>query len=268
MIVFFVWVFYLRNNLRGGILLAEMVLKTGERIDDLLRQELKIIQNPASFCFSMDAVLLANFATVKSNDNVIDLGTGSGVIPLLLASRQKRLKVTGLELQAEVADRAQRSVQLNNLTETIKITQGDLKQVEELLPLGQADLVTCNPPYMSTGHGLLNELDSMAIARHEIKCTLEDVIRAGSKLLTFKGRMAVVHKPHRLVDIFYLMRQYKIEPKRLRLVYPRPGRKCNMVLVEGLLGGGVELEVLEPLFIYGADGQYTEELLSIYYPLA
>lgn len=240
-------------------------LRPEERIDDLIRQDLKIIQNPASFCFSMDAVLLAHFATVKKDDRVVDLGTGSGAIPLLLTTRQKELKITGLEIQEESAERALRSVRLNGLQEKIKIIQGDLKQVKELLPVGQFDLVTCNPPYISPGHGLVNELDSISIARHEIKCTLEDVIRAGSQLLSFKGRMALVHKPHRLVDIFCLMRQYNLEPKRLRPVYPRPGRKPNMVLIEGLLGGGVELEVLEPLFIYGEDGEYTPELLGIYY---
>lgn len=245
--------------------MAGVELKPGERIDDLIRQDLKIIQNPASFCFSMDAVLLAHFATVKKDDRVVDLGTGSGVIPLLLTTRQKELQVTGLEIQKEAAERAVRSVRLNGLQEKIAIIPGDLKQAKELLPVGQFDLVTCNPPYISPGHGLLNELDSISIARHEIKCTLEDVIRAGSQLLAFKGRMAVVHKPHRLVDIMCLMRKYNLEPKRLRLVYPRPGRKPNMVLVEGLLGGRVELEVLDPLFIYGADGEYTPELLGIYY---
>lgn len=240
-------------------------LKPGERIDDLIRQDLKIIQNPASFCFSMDAVLLAHFATVRKNDRVVDLGTGSGVIPLLLIDRQKELQITGLEIQGETAERANRSVRLNSLEGKIQIIQGDLNVVDELLPVGQFDLVTCNPPYISSGHGLLNELASISIARHEVMCTLEDVIRAGSRLLSFKGKMAVVHKPHRLVDIFCLMRQYNLEPKRLRLVHPRPGRKPNMVLVEGLLGGGVELEILEPLFIYGEDGEYTTELMSIYY---
>lgn len=241
-------------------------LKPGERIDDLIRQDLKIIQNPASFCFSMDAVLLAHFATVRKGDKVVDLGTGSGVIPLLLTVRQKELQIKGLELQEEAAERAERSIWLNELQEKIQIIQGDLKRVTELLQVGQFDLVTCNPPYISPGHGLLNELDSITIARHEIMCTLEDVIREGSRLLSFKGRMALVHKPHRLVDILCLMRAHNLEPKRLRLVHPRPGRKPNMVLVEGLLGGGVELEVLDPLFIYGEDGEYTPELMRIYYP--
>lgn len=240
-------------------------LKPGERIDDLIRQDLKIIQDPASFCFSMDAVLLAQFAGLKKGDRVADLGTGTGVIPLLLTTRQADIRVTGLELQHQSAERAERSVRLNKLEEKVTIVQGDLRLASEVLPVAAFNLVTSNPPYMGRGTGLKNELDSMTIARHEVMCNLEDVIAAAARLLTFKGRLALVHKPQRLADIFCLMRKYGLEPKRLRLVYPRPGRNPNMVLVEGLSGGGVELEVLQPLYVYGEDGEYTQELKDIYY---
>lgn len=248
--------------------MSDPALKPGERIDHLLRQDLRIIQNPADFCFSMDAVLLAHFTALKPNERIVDLGTGSGVIPLLLASRRKDLTVTGLEIQPQVAERAERSVRLNGLQDRISIVCGDLKEAEALLPTGKFTVVTSNPPYMGPSGGLRNETEAFSLARHEIACTLEDVIAAAARLLTFKGRLAMVHRPQRLVDLFWCMRSYNLEPKRLRLVHPRLGRKPNMVLVEAVLGAGVELEVAEPLYIYGQDGEYTPELIEMYYPEA
>lgn len=237
-----------------------------ERLDDLVRNGLKIIQKPGGFCFSMDAVLLAEFATVKRADMVVDLGTGSGVIPLLLSIRQKARRIFGLEIQPDIVDRANRSVAGNGLVDLIEILSGDIKEVVSLLGPGKFDLVTSNPPYMPMGRGEINPLGELALARHEISCTLADVIAAGAGLLNSHGRMAVVHRPERLAELFYLMKKYGLEPKRLRTVYPKPGRKPVMVLVEAVKGARPDLNIMVPLFVYDARGVYTSELMHIYYP--
>lgn len=237
-----------------------------ERIDNLMKSNLKIIQNTRGFRFSLDAVLLANFATVRSGDTVLDLGTGSGVVPLLLSRISNAKYIYGLEIQPEVADMAKRSVILNGLSTKIKIIQGDLREGNRLLENKRFSLVVANPPYTLAGGGIINPGDSKAISRHEITCTLEDVISAGSRLVNSRGRVALVHRSSRLVEILILMRCYNLEPKRLRFVYPRLGRKSNLILIEAIKDGKPELEVLEPLYIYRncTGEEYSPEMRKIY----
>lgn len=235
-----------------------------ERLDDLIIGNLKIIQNPQLFCFSLDAVLLANFTYLRPEEKVVDLGTGNGVIPLLLASKNKAQKIIGLEIQQPVAEMAARSVALNDLKGVIDIIQGDLKEAPTILGTGAFDVVTVNPPYRPLGVGEINLQDAHAIARHEICCTLEDVVQVGARLLKYHGRFYMVHRPDRLVDALYLLRQARLEPKKLKLIYPKAGRKPNMFLVEAMFGGRPGLEVLEPFFIYDQEGIHSKELLQIY----
>ncbi len=237
-----------------------------ERLDDLVRGGLRIIQKPGSFCFSIDAVLLANFASVKKGDLVVDLCTGSGVIPLLITTRQCVNQIVGIEIQEEMVDRAARSVSGNGLQEFIRIRHGDVRNISAELGRGKFDLVTANPPYMPVDKGKISPSDTLAISRHELYCTVDDIIREGSKLLNSHGRMALVHRPNRLVDITYNMRKFGLEPKRLQLVYPSVDKKPNIVLVEAIKGGKPELEIMNPLFVYNKEGEYTEELMNIYYP--
>jgi len=243
----------------------DVLLKPGERIDRLIDDRLKIIQNPQAFRFSADAVLLARFVTVKPGDTVCDLGTGTGVIPLLLSAQTKASRLYGLEIQTEMADMARRSVALNGLTKKISIDTGDLREALARYGSSRFDVVVSNPPYNSAGLGRLNASDAMTLARHEIMCTLEDVVAAASKITKSRGRTALVHKPHRLVDLLVLLRTYRLEPKRLQVVYARPGQKPGFVLVEAIKDGGAELEILNPLYIYDANGEYTAELRDIYF---
>ena len=244
--------------------MSNIQLKEWERIDDLQYKGLNIIQDTRGFCFGTDAVLLANFAEIKKGHSVIDLGTGTGIIPILIAGKTLADHIVGLEIQPHMAEMAVRSVMLNDLQHKIKIIEGDLRKSIDLFGAGAFDAVTCNPPYMHAGAGLLNPESTKAISRHEIKCTLEDVVRVSGKLLKVGGKFAMVHRPERLVDILWLMRHYKLEPKRIRLVHPSPGKKANLVLVEGLKNGGAYLKMLEPLYIRNTDGQYSEEINKIY----
>lgn len=240
-------------------------LSPEERLDDLHRKGLKIIQNPKMFCFGMDAVLLSAFAGVTEGSQVLDMGTGNGIIPLLLAGRYKPTTVTGLEIQKENVAMARRSVALNGLEATINIIEGDIKEADSLLPLSSFDLVTCNPPYMDKGKGLANDLTAKTIARHEVLCTLEDVLRSASRLTKVGGRFCMVHRPHRLVEIISLLRAYKLEPKRLRMVHPRSESEANMVLIEATRQGKPWLKTEPPLIIYKEDTTYTDEVYRLYY---
>lgn len=240
------------------------LLRPGERLDDLLVSDLRIIQDTNAFCFSMDAVLLAHFATLRSGDRVVDLGTGTGIIPLLLTTRMERVNVLGIEVQPEAAERAERSVQFNNLHNKIQIWQGDLRQIEKLLPGYRANLVTCNPPYLPLGEGQISLSDQLAIARHEVCCQLQDVARAAAYLLGTGGRLALVHRPQRLAEIFYWLNEYRLEPKRLRLVHPRAGTEPNMVLIESIRDARPGLKILPPLFVYEGDA-YTPEVKALYF---
>ncbi len=239
-------------------------LLPGERIDDLDRNGYKIIQNKDKFCFGMDAVLLSEFTKVKGGEDVLDLGTGTGVIPILLEAKTKGRHFTGLEIQAESADMAIRSVELNNLQDKIDIVCGDIKEASHFFGKGKYDVVTSNPPYMNDLHGLKNPEEQKAIARHEVKCTLDDVVREAAAVLKPSGRFCMVHRPHRLVEIINTFSKYKLEPKRLRLVYPYIDREANMVLIEGVRGGKSMIKVEKPLIVYEENGSYTEEVYRIY----
>ncbi len=235
-----------------------------ERIDDLERNGYKIIQNSGKFCFGMDAVLLSGFADVKEGENAIDLGTGTGIIPILLEAKTKGNHFKGLEIQEDSANMAQRSVILNNLQDKINIVCGDIKEASELFGKASFNVVTSNPPYMNDLHGLKNPEESLAIARHEVKCTLDDVVKQASLLLKPKGRFYMVHRPHRLVEIVNTFTKYKIEPKRVRFVHPYSDKDANMVLIEGLRCGKSMIKVESPLIVYNKDGSYTDELLRLY----
>lgn len=240
------------------------LLQQNERLDDLLTHDLSIIQSDEVFSFSIDAVLLAHFCTVPSKGQVLDLCTGNGIIPLLLATRTNA-KITGVEIQERLADMAKRSVQLNKLQQQIEIICGDLKQYPSQAGHGKYDMITVNPPYLPASAGVPNENEYVAIARHEIHCTLEDVIAVSSKLIRYGGKVAMVHRPARLLDIVTLCRQYRLEPKRLRFVHPRIGEEANIILVEAIKDGKPDLRLLPPLFVYKEDHEYADELLHIYY---
>ncbi len=239
-------------------------LKEGERLDDLQRNGYQIIQSPEKFCFGMDAVLLSGFATAPEGARVLDLGTGTGIIPILMAAKTDAKELIGLEIQEESADMAQRSVVLNDLQDKVRIVQGDIKEAGHIFDAASFDVVTSNPPYMIGGHGLKNPEGPKAIARHEVLCDLEDVIRAAARLLKSGGKFYMVHRPFRLAEIMVLMHEYKVEPKRMQLVYPYADKEPNMVLIEGARGGRSRLTVEKPLIIYEAPGKYTPEIYDIY----
>lgn len=240
------------------------LLLDGERLDDLYCNGYRIIQNPKMFCFGVDAVLLSDYAQALPTDRVLDMGTGNGVIPLLLHGRYSPEAITGLEIQQANVDMATRSVSLNGLEDRISIIQGDIKEAENLLPLSAYDLVTCNPPYMNSGGGLKNDLTAKTIARHEVLCSLEDVVRSASRLVRVGGRFCMVHRPHRLVDIIDLMRRYRLEPKRMRMVHPYADAEPTMVLIEGVRYGKVQMTVAPPLIVYKDKNVYTDEICGIY----
>lgn len=235
-----------------------------ERIDELQRNGYKIIQNPQKFCFGMDAVLLSGFAKVKNQEKMLDLGTGTGIIPILLEAKTQGEHFTGLEIQEESADMARRSVALNQLQEKIAIVTGDIKEASCIFGKSVFDVVTANPPYMIGKHGIANPDLPKAIARHEILCNLEDVIREAASVLKPGGRFYLVHRPFRLVEIFTIMVRHRLEPKRMRLVYPYVGKEPNMVLIEGLQGGKARLMVEKPLIVFKEKNVYTEEITDLY----
>lgn len=239
-------------------------LKENERLDELQRNGYRIIQNPEKFCFGMDAVLLSGFARAKDGDKVLDLGTGTGIIPILLEAKTKASHLTGLEIQPESADMAQRSVGLNNLQDKITIVQGDIKEAGTLFDAASFDVITCNPPYMIGQHGLQNPEAPKAIARHEILCTLEDVVKQTAKLLRPGGNFFMVHRPFRLAEIIVLLHQYRLEPKRMQLVYPYVDKEPNMVLIEANRGGKSRMTVEKPLIVYKEPGVYMPEIHEIY----
>lgn len=245
-------------------MMTEINLKPEERLDELHRNGYFIIQNPQKFCFGMDAVLLSGFARVKKGERALDLGTGTGIIPILLEAKTEGEHFTGLEIQEESADMAARSVALNHLEDRIDIVTGDIKDASVLFGASSFDVIITNPPYMIGEHGLSSSNQAKAIARHEIFCTLEDVLSQSAKLLRPKGRFYMVHRPFRLAEIMNKMIAYGIEPKRMQLVYPFIDREPNMVLIEGLLGGNSRLKVEKPLIVYREKGVYTDEIYDIY----
>ena len=239
-------------------------LKPGERLDDLQRNHFQIIQNPRRFCFGMDAVLLSGFAKAKAGARVLALGRGNGIIPILMAAKTEAEHLTGLEIQPESVDMAKRSVLLNDLTERVSIVEGDIKSASGLFGAAVFDVVTCNPPYMPGQHGLVNSDQAKALARHEIACTFEDVAREAGKLLRPGGTFYLVHRPFRLAEIISTLLTYKLEPKRMRLVYPFADQEPNMVLLEACRGGNSRMRVEPPLIVYKEPGVYMPEIYEVY----
>lgn len=235
-----------------------------ERIDDLQRNGYRIIQKKKGFCFGMDAVLLSGFAQVKEGEVVVDLGTGTGIIPILLEAKTKGKHFTGLEIQEEVAEMAGRSVRLNQLENRVDIVRGDIKEASRLFGKASFDVVTSNPPYMNDNHGLKNPELPKAIARHEVFCTLDDVCREASLLLKSGGRFYMVHRPHRLAEIITALKTYKLEPKRMKLVHPFVDKEANMVLIEAVRGGRSMMKVEAPIIVYREPGVYTQEIYDVY----
>lgn len=239
-------------------------LKQEERLDDLQVNGYEIIQHPGKFCFGMDAVLLSNFARVKKGESTLDLGTGTGIIPILLSAKTQGERFVGLEIQEESADMATRSVLHNGLEEKIKIVNGDIKEAVEIFGPASFDVITTNPPYMIGQHGIANASDAKTIARHEVLCTLDDILRQSAKILRPGGRFYMVHRPFRLAEIFSKMVELKIEPKRMRMVHPFIDKEPNMVLIEGTRGGNSRMTVERPLVVYKEVGIYSDELLGEY----
>ena len=257
---------------------SRISLRPGERIDDLQRNGYGIIQNTGAFCFGMDAVLLSGFASVRKAETAVDLCTGTGIIPILLEAKTKGQKFYGVEIQPEMADMAQRSVILNGLSDKVTILEGDLREIlpggsytessmvrDILSPLyGHVDVVTANPPYMKDMHGLQNPEDALAIARHEVSCTLGDVCSAARRLLRSGGRFYLVHRPLRLPEIVSALKAVRLEPKRMKFVHPYIDREANMVLIEAVCDGRPECRVEKPLIVYREENVYTDEIYDIY----
>lgn len=238
---------------------------TGERIDDLGRNGYRILQNPKEFCFGMDAVLLAEFARISPAEQVLDLGTGTGILPILMEARAGGGRFTGLEIQPSMADMASRSVQMNGLEERIRIVCGDIREASSLFGKASFDVVVSNPPYIKASDGLHNPSSGKAIARHELLCTLEDVIREACLCVRPGGRFCMVHRPNRLPEIFSVLQKYRLEPKRLRMVHAHAEDPANLVLLEAVRGGNAWMKAEPPLITYREDGTYTEEVYRLYY---
>ncbi len=242
------------------------MLVDDERLDYLLAEDLRIIQSPSVFSFSLDAVLLARFAYVPlKRGKIVDLCTGNGAIPLFLSARTE-MPIIGVELQERLANMAKRSISYNELEHRIEIIQGDVKEIPAQLGIEKFDVVTCNPPYFPA-HEMSdkNISEHMAIARHELHLTLDESVAAASKLLKQGGKAAFVHRAGRLIDIITVMRANRLEPKRVRLVYPKAGKEANTLLIEGIKDGKPDLKILPPLIVYGTDGEYTEEVRALLY---
>ena len=222
----------------------------GERVDDLQIQGLELIQNPEGFCFGVDAVFLSDFARVKPGESVLDVGTGNGIIPILLSAKTEGKHFTGLEIQDKTADMARRSVAYNGLEDKVEIVTGDIKEAAELFKPAFFDVITTNPPYMLAEHGLRNPDSSKAIARHEVLCSLDDILRESMKLLQDKGRFYMVHRPFRLTEIMIKMNYYKIEPKRIQFIHPYIDKEPVLVLIEGVRGARSRVTVEPPIVIY------------------
>jgi len=239
-------------------------LKDGERLDDLQLKGLKIIQKEKGFCFGIDAVLLSNFAKLKKGDIAVDLGTGTGIIPILLSGKFEMTKIYGIEIQKEMAEMSSRSVEINDLSNTIKIINDDLKNTLNYFDRNSIDVVVSNPPYMVSGGAIVNPDSFKAISRHEILCNIDDVVKIASELLKNKGAFYMVHRPSRLVDIIYNCRKYNMEPKEIRFVMPKAGKRPNIMLIKSVKNGNPELKFLDPLIVYNDDGSYTDEIYKIY----
>jgi tRNA1Val (adenine37-N6)-methyltransferase len=238
-------------------------LRKGESLDDL-QNGFHIIQSEKGFRYGIDAVLLSGYAVVRPGERVLDMGTGTGILPILLAAKTEGRAFTGLEIQEESADMARRSVAFNGLEDRIRIVAGDIKEAGTVFGPASFDVVVSNPPYMTGSHGLVNPEKARAIARHEVLCTLEDLVRETARVLTDRGRFYLVHRPFRLAEILYVLKNFRLEPKRMRLVYPYADKEPNMVLLEACKGGNPRIQVEKPLIVYEKPGVYTEEIRQIY----
>ncbi len=239
------------------------MIRNDECLDDL-QNGLFIIQKQNGFKFGIDAVLLSDFAKGTRSKNTLDLCTGTGIVPLLLSVKTDTPRICGLEIQSEIAQMAKRSVEYNKIGKRVEIVEGDLKNAVEIYGRCSFDKITCNPPYMKKGTAVRNEIDTKSISRHEVMCTLDDIMRVSRELLVSKGRFFMIHRPSRLADILCAMRKYRVEPKRIRFIHPEVNKAPNLVLVEGMKDGGEELKFLPPLYVYNEDGTYTEEIDIIY----
>ncbi|WP_374722044.1 tRNA1(Val) (adenine(37)-N6)-methyltransferase [Peribacillus tepidiphilus] len=242
------------------------MLQGDERLDYLLAEDLRIIQSPSVFSFSLDAVLLSRFVQVPiQKGQLVDLCSGNGVIPLLLSTRTKGT-IIGIEIQERLFDMAVRSIEYNKLSHQLQMIHGDIKEIPKQIGYAKYDVVTCNPPYFpTTSQEEINRNEHLAIARHEIMCTLEDVIRVSSQLLKQGGKAAFVHRPGRLMDILTLMRSYRLEPKRIQFVYPKSGKEANTLLIEGIKDGSPDLKILPPFIVYDEHNEYTQEAKQLLY---
>ncbi|MGO5314130.1 tRNA1(Val) (adenine(37)-N6)-methyltransferase [Bilifractor sp. LCP21S3_A7] len=238
-------------------------LKQGEHLDDL-QNGFFIIQGQKSFRYGIDAVLLSGYAKVKPGERVLDLGTGTGILPILLAAKTPGRSFTGLEIQKESADMARRSVALNHLNDRISIVQGDIREAVSIFGAASFDVAVSNPPYMIGRHGLTNPDPAVAIARHEILCSFRDIAEQTSRILTDRGRFYLIHRPFRLAEIMCTLKEYRLEPKRMRLVYPFADKEPNMVLLEACKNGNPRIRVEKPLIVYERPGVYTREIREIY----
>ena len=247
--------------------MEDIPIKENERIDDLQYKNLKIIQATDGFCFGIDSVLLSDFAkNIKKNSKVADLGTGTGIIGLLLCKKTNLAEMTGIEIQEDVANMAERSIKLNNLEEKFRIINSNINEIfsKKLLEKNVFDVVVMNPPYKEVGTGEINENEKKLISRHEIKANLSDFIKTASGLLKDKGELYIVHKPERMPDIIQKLRENKIEPKELRVVYSNKNSEASLILIKAVKGGKKFLKIDRPLYIYNESGQYSDEIKQIY----
>jgi tRNA1Val (adenine37-N6)-methyltransferase len=240
------------------------MLHENERIDDLQLNGLRIIQNPKGFCFGIDAVVLSHFINLKRNDIAVEFGTGTGIIPILLSGKTSFKKILAFEVQEKVANMAKRSILLNHLEDKIEIINDNLRQAPNYFKPQSVNVVFSNPPYMSTQGGIKNPSDQKAIARHEVLCTLEDIIKQASYLLCDGGQFYMIHRPHRLVDIVALCRTYHLEPKEIRMIQPYADKKPNIFLIRCAKRGKPDLKFQDPLIVYKAPGVYSDEIYKIY----
>lgn len=243
----------------------EIKLKKNERIDDLEYKGLKIIQNTDGFCFGIDAVLLSDFAKeIKNNSKVFDLGTGTGILSILLAGKTNLSKIYGIEIQEEVADMAKRSVKLNNLEDRIEIINKNIKELSDIFEKGSVDAIVTNPPYKKLNTGLENDNEAKFISRHEVTASLEDFIKVSFDLLKDKGTLYMVHRPERLAEIIYNLKSNKLEPKSIRFVHSNTEDDPKLVLIKAVKNAKEFVKIERPLFVYDKSGEYTDEILRIY----
>lgn len=242
----------------------DVMLKKDERIDDLEYKGLKIVQNKNWFCFGIDSVLLSDFAKeIKNNSTVLDLGSGTGIISILLSKKINAKKIIGVEIQKDVYEMSKKSILLNDL-QNVEFINEDIKNLNNIIKNNSCDAIVTNPPYMKNNSGIKNDNEYKLISRHEIKCNIEDIIKISSKLLKDNGELYMVHRPDRLVGIIETLRKYKLEPKKIRFVHSRQGENSNLVLIKAIKNSGEFLKVEKPLYIYKKDNKYTDEVLEIY----